>query len=83
MKITRLSLIAILAGGMVSVLNAEVNLKTSGQAVIYYQTADSFGDADLFDHAPNSKANAGLQLNISSDLGDGLGWGTKEHFLGL
>ncbi len=82
MKITRLSLIAILAGGMVSVLNAEVNLKTSGQAVIYYQTADSFGDADLFDHAPNSKANAGLQLNISSDLGDGFGLGYQGTFLG-
>jgi hypothetical protein len=81
-KITKLSLVAILAGGMVSVLNAEVNLKTDGQAVIYYQTADSFGDADMFDHAPNSKANAGLQLNISADLGDGFGMGYQGTFLG-
>ena len=81
-KITKLSLIAILAGGMVSVLNADVNLKTKGQAVIYYQTADSFGDADLFDHAPNSRANAGLQLNINADLGDGFGLGYQGTFLG-
>jgi hypothetical protein len=67
---------------MVSVLNAEVNLKTDGQAVIYYQTADSFGDADLFDHAANSKANAGLQLDISADLGDGFGLGYQGTFLG-
>jgi len=81
-KITKLSLIAILAGGMVSVLSADVNLKTGGQAVIYYQTADSFGDADMFDHAPNSKANAGLQLDISSDLGNGFGLGYQGTFLG-
>jgi len=81
-KITKLSLVAILAGGMVSVLNAEVDLKTDGQAVIYYQTADNFGDADLFDHAPNSRANAGLQININSDLGNGFGFGYQGTFLG-
>jgi len=81
-KITKLSLIAILAGGMVSVLNADVDLKTGGQAVLYYQTADNFDQADLFDHAPNSKANAGLQLDVSADLGDGFGLGYQGTFLG-
>jgi len=81
-KITNLSLIAIMAMGMVSVASADVDMKIGGQGVIYYQTMDLGGDADLFDHAGNSRANAGLQLNLNADLGNGFGVGYQETFLG-
>jgi hypothetical protein len=81
-KITKLSLVAIATLGMISSVSADVDLKVGGQGVVYYQTADNFGDADFFDHAKNSKANAGLQLNVSSDLGNGFGLGFQETFLG-
>jgi len=81
-KITNLSLIAIMAMGMVSVASADVDMKIGGQGVIYYQTMDLGGDADLFDHAGNSRANAGLQLNLNADLGNGFGLGYQETFLG-
>ncbi len=82
MKITNLSLTAIMALGMMSVANADVDVKVGGQGVIYYQTMDNGGDADLFDHAGNSRANAGLQLNLNADLGKGFGLGYQETFLG-
>jgi len=81
-KITKLSLIAVMAMGMVSVASADVDLKVGGQGVIYYQTMDKGGDADLFDHAGNSRANAGLQLNLNADLGNDFGIGYQETFLG-
>jgi len=81
-KITNLSIIAIMAMGMVSVASADVDMKIGGQGVIYYQTMDLGGDADLFDHAGNSRANAGLQLNLNADLGNGFGVGYQETFLG-
>ena len=81
-KITNLSLTAIMALGMMSVANADVDVKVGGQGVIYYQTMDKGGDADLFDHAGNSRANAGLQLNLNADLGKGFGLGYQETFLG-
>jgi len=61
-KITRLSLIAILAGGMVSVLNAEVNLKTSGQAVIYYQMVIALEMQTCLTTLQTQKANSGLPV---------------------
>ncbi len=82
MKITNLSLTAIMALGIMSVANADVDMKVGGQGVIYYQTMDKGGDADLFDHAPNSQANAGLQFNLNADLGKGFGLGYQETFLG-
>ncbi len=88
MKITNLSLTAIMALGMISVVNADVDMKIGGQAVIYYQTADGKGDGDFFDkHSkdaqgnPQSKANAGLQLNLNSDLGNGFGVGLQGSAL--
>jgi len=67
-KITKLSLVAIAAMGMVSVANAEVDFKTTGQTVVYYQTMDA-GDKDLFNES-GSQANAGIQLNLDGDLGN-------------
>ena len=80
MKITNLSLAAIAVVGMMSVATAEVDVKVGGQGVIYYQTWDN-GDADLFDKG-SSRANAGLQLNLDADLGNGFGLGYQESFLG-
>ena len=82
MKITNLSLTALMAVGVVSGASADVDLKVGGQGVIYYQTMDKGGDADLFDHAGNSRANAGLQLNLEADLGNDFGFGYQETFLG-
>jgi hypothetical protein len=81
-KITNLSLAALMAVGVVSGASADVDLKVGGQGVIYYQTMDKGGDADLFDHAGNSRANAGLQLNLEADLGNDFGLGYQETFLG-
>ncbi len=82
MKITNLSLTAIMTLGIMSVANADVDVKVGGQGVLYYQTMDKYGDADLFDKAGNSRANAGLQLNLNADLGNGFGLGYQETFLG-
>ncbi len=43
---------------------------------------DSSGNADLFDGGANSRANVGLQLNGSADLGNGFGAGGQVSFLG-
>jgi len=81
-KITNLSLVAIAAVGMISGASADVDVKVGGQGVLYYQTMDNGGDADLFDKGTNSKANAGLQLNLNADLGNDFGLGYQETFLG-
>ncbi len=82
MKITNLSLAAIMAVGIMSGASADVDVKVGGQGVIYYQTMDLGGDADLFDKGGNSRANAGLQLNVNADLGNDFGFGYQETFLG-
>ena len=82
MKITNLSLAAVMAVGIMSGASADVDVKVGGQGVVYYQTMDLGGDADLFDHAGNSRANAGLQLNLNADLGNDFGLGYQETFLG-
>jgi len=81
-KITNLSLAAIMAVGIMSGASADVDVKVGGQGVIYYQTMDLGGDADLFDKGGNSRANAGLQLNVNADLGNDFGFGYQETFLG-
>jgi hypothetical protein len=80
-KITNLSLAAIAVVGMMSVASADVDVKVGGQGVIYYQTIESGGDSDFFKQE-NSRANAGLQLNLDADLGNGFGLGYQETFLG-
>ncbi len=82
MKITKLSLVAIVAVGMMSGASADIDVKVGGQGVLYYQTMDLGGDADLFDKGANSRANAGLQLNLNADLGNDFGLGYQETFLG-
>jgi len=49
----------------------------SGQAVVYYQTSDSAGAADLFDQA-SSAADAGVQLRaVNKDIFNGVGAGVE------
>ena len=76
MKITKLSLAAIAAVAMTTGAMAEVDLKTGGQAVVYYQTNDGANDVDLFERA-GSSANTGIQLNVDGDLGNDFGLGLQ------
>jgi len=94
MKLTKLSLIAALAvstamaGGDIApiepapiVLEEFPNWEFSGQAVLYYQTSDSFGNTDLFAQE-SSLANAGIQLNAVGKFDHGLSVGAQLTGLG-
>lgn len=60
-----------------------IEFTTHGQAVLYYQTATdgASGSADLF-HKDASTANVGVQLDITSDLGNGFAFGSQISYLG-
>jgi len=83
-KITNLSLAAIAAVAMTTGAMADgMDFKTTGQAVVYYQTMDG-GDRDLFNQN-GASANAGLQINLNGDV-NGLSvglQGTALSTLGL
>ena len=94
MKLTKLSLIAAMAvsaavagGDIAPVEPAPVVVETfpqwdfSGQAVLYYQTADGFGAKDLFSQE-SGRANAGLQLNAIGKFDHGLSVGAQLTGLG-
>jgi len=81
MKITKLSLVAIATIAMTTGAMAEVDLKTTGQAAVYYQTVENGGDTSFFDQ-DNSRANVGLQLNVNGDLGNDFGLGLQGTALG-
>ena len=57
-----------------------IDVVTTGQAVVYYQTGDqndnSIGSQD------NSSANVGLQLNLDADLKSGFTFGSQLTYLG-
>ncbi|KIM03399.1 MAG: hypothetical protein KN64_12280 [Sulfurovum sp. AS07-7] len=76
---TKLSMVVLAAIGMVSLGNA-VELKTTGEAVVYGQTSDA-GANDLFDKA-GSAANVGLRVNVAGDLGNDVGIGVEGVALG-
>ena len=79
---TKLSLVAISLLSIATMAQADVDLKTGGQVAVYYQTMDSSGNADLFENGANSRANAGLQLNVNGDLGNDFGLGVQGTVLG-
>lgn len=94
MKFTKLSLIAALAvstaiaGGDIApiepapiVLEEFPNWEFSGQAVLYFQTLDKFGNADLFAQDA-SLASAGIQLNAVGKFDYGLSVGAQVTGLG-
>jgi hypothetical protein len=69
-KLVKMSLAAAVAvTGMVSSASADVDFKIGGQTVVYYNTNDA-GDSSLFNQA-SSKANVGIQLNATGDIGHG------------
>ena len=59
-----------------------IDIVTTGQAVLYYQTTDASGASDLFDHDTNSAANVGVQLNLNADLGNNFSFGSQLSYLG-
>ncbi|MBD3795924.1 MAG: hypothetical protein IE881_08360, partial [Epsilonproteobacteria bacterium] len=77
---TKLSMVVLAAIGMVSLGNA-VELKTTGEAVLYYQTVDRGANSDLFQQA-DSAANVGLRVNVAGDLGNDFGIGLEGVALG-
>jgi len=60
-----------------------IDIVTTGQAVVYYQTADIdvAGDKGFFDK-DNSAANVGLQLNLNADLKNNFTFGSQLTYLG-
>ncbi len=70
MKITKLSLVAIAAMTLTTGAMAEgsdgMDFKTTGQAVVYYQTMDG-GERDLFDQN-GANANAGVQIDLNGEV---------------
>ncbi|QFR50248.1 hypothetical protein FJR48_11110 [Sulfurimonas lithotrophica] len=84
MKKTLVSLAAVAAistGAMAA--DKGVDLTTTGQAVIYYETHtdDTRADKGMFDK-DESMANVGLQLNIGGDIGNGFTLGTQASYIG-
>ncbi|NPA59373.1 MAG: hypothetical protein GXO30_02740 [Epsilonproteobacteria bacterium] len=58
-----------------------IDIVTTGQAVIYYETHEDNGAADLFDQGA-SAANVGVQLNLGADLGNNFTFGSQLSYLG-
>ncbi|MCD6172371.1 MAG: hypothetical protein J7J96_01105 [Sulfurimonas sp.] len=60
-----------------------IDIDVGGQAVVYYQTAETDGDHSegLFDQ-DNSSANVGIQLDLGADLGNNFTFGSQLTYLG-
>ncbi len=58
-----------------------IDIVTTGQAVVYYQTMDRSGDGSLFNQ-DDSVANFAVQLNGNADLGNGFALGAQLSYLG-
>ncbi len=60
-----------------------IDIVTNGQAVVYYQTAagNGNGEQDLFNDS-TSRANIGLQLDLSADLKNNFTFGSQINYLG-
>ncbi len=57
-----------------------IDIVTTGEATIYYQTNDK-NSIDLFDQR-NSSANVGVQLNLDADLKNNFSFGSQLTYLG-
>jgi len=90
MKKTLVSLAAVAAmttGAMAA--DKGIDIKTTGQAVIYYQTTENNGD-DFNPYTPKSQlfdkdsavANVGVQLNLDADLKNNFTFGSQFTYLG-
>ena len=60
-----------------------IDIVTTGQAVVYYQTSetDNTATSDLFDKG-SSSANVGVQLNLDADLKNNFTFGSQLTYLG-
>jgi len=58
-----------------------IDFTTTGQAVLYYNTAAVDGGADLFDQ-DTARANVGVQLNFNADLKNDFTFGSQVNYLG-
>ena len=76
----KLSMVAMMVGSLTIGAMAEADIKVGGQGVIYYQTNNS-GDANFFNQE-SSSANAGLELELKAELGNGVNLMYQETFLG-
>lgn len=84
MKKTLVSLAAVAAlstGAMAA--DKSIDIKATGQAVIYYETHSSGADKapDIFDKDA-SAANVGVELNFGADLGNSFTLGTQISYIG-
>lgn len=80
MKMIRLSTIALMATMLTTASMAEADIKLGGQGVLYYQSND-LGETDLFSKE-NSSVNAGLEVSLKADAGNGFNLEYQETFLG-
>jgi len=76
----RLSTIALMATMLTTASMAEADIKLGGQGVLYYQSND-LGETDLFSKE-NSSVNAGLEVSLKADAGNGFNLEYQETFLG-
>jgi hypothetical protein len=60
-----------------------IDIVTTGQAVVYYQTqdTDAAGDKGFF-NTDNSSANVGVQLDLAADLKNNFTFGAQLTYLG-
>ncbi|WP_415397363.1 hypothetical protein [Sulfurimonas sp. CS5] len=60
-----------------------IDIVTTGQAVLYYETSAGNGttNEELFDQG-NSQANVGIQLNLDADLKNNFTFGSQLSYLG-
>ncbi|HLD24056.1 MAG TPA: OprD family outer membrane porin [Sulfuricurvum sp.] len=85
MKLTKLSLVAVMALG--TSVYAIDNVKVNGEAKVWYQTFETEGvgqstnGLDFFDHDVNSMANVKLSVGATADLLQNLSAGVKVSAL--
>lgn len=83
MKKTILSLAAAsLVASSAMAADKGIEFKTTGQAVVYYNTLGN-DSVDMFDKdSKKTKANYAIQINNDADLGNGFGLGSQLSYLG-
>lgn len=86
-KMVKMSIVAAsLVAASAMAADSGIDIKTSGQAVVYYNTAATNGtsDQDLFGSksGDNSRANFGIQLNLDADLKNDFTFGSTINYLG-
>jgi len=60
-----------------------IDIVTTGQAVIYYESSDNdAANAESMFHQDSSSANVGLQLNLAADLKNNFTFGSQLSYLG-